>query len=181
MTTATETIPIQPNPQQLARQKALRRFNLLYVYLPLGFVFVLWVSAILGLLWLAIAGEWFAMNTNQESMRQTMSGAADFIAIVAMAPWLIICALPTILPIALVINRRQKANEQAKQTKEAKLPIFWRIENQLTNVSGKIEPLLPKIAQPVITLNAGIAFIETMIRKLLNLPTELSDNDRTNQ
>lgn len=180
MTAATKPIPLQPSPHQLARQKARQRFNWLYVYLPLGFVVLLWVTAILGLFWLTIAGDWFAMDTNEESMRQTISGVADFVTIFAIAPWLIVCALPTILPIALVINQRQKAKAKAEQGEPEKLPIFWRIENQLTNITSKIESVLPKVARPVITLNATIAFIQGLFRALKRQLTELTNNDRNN-
>lgn len=160
-------VQIQPTVQQLQRAQALRRFNWLYLYLPLGLFGAVWIGLIGGMIWLTISGRWFAMETNATYYRQLYSGIADGVLILAMTPWLVICALPTLLAVALVINRGQKAQNEASRPEQ--LPLFWRVENSLDKFYGQIEKTLPKLARPVITAHALVSFLKTILNQIKQL------------
>lgn len=161
------TVLSQPTLQQLQRAQALRRFNWLYLYLPVGLFAAVWVGLIGGMVWLAISGRWFAMETNATYYRELYSALADGILILAITPWLLICALPTVLTVVLVIRRRQKMENEPSRPEQ--LPLFWRIENSLNKLYGQVEKALPKLARPVITAHGLVAFAKTLFNQIKQL------------
>lgn len=156
-----------PTPEQEARLAARRRFNRRYVYLPMALITLLWVGFILLLLWLTVAGAWFAVDTQSDTYRQLISGAADFIIMGAVIPWLLLCGVATYLPIGLIIYRRRQKAEQPPEP--ASLPLFWRIDNVVHTVYERLnESILPAIARPVITAHAIATFLRSLFTTLKN-------------
>lgn len=154
----------QPTAEQSARLARRKRFNRLFVYLPLGFVAMLWLGLILGLLWLTVAGSWFAMDTNQEYYRALVSGVADAFTILMLTPLLVLCALPTVLASGLAVYRRQRRAE--REPRPESLPLMWRIENLVSSVRGRVDEFTPKLARPIVNAHGAVAFIRTFYRQL---------------
>lgn len=155
---------IQPTPEQEARRARLRRFNRLVIYLPVGLVALAWIVLVAALFWLSIAGDWFAIDTDQTTYRHLLSGLADVVTILALLPLLLLCALPSIGAIALVVYRRQRKTAAAPQAPS--LPLLWRIENIVRDARDKSAAALPRIARPVINAHATGAFIRKLILEL---------------
>ena len=162
------TIP-QARPEQLERLAARRRFNRLYVYVPLAVITLLWLGLILTLLWLAVVGRWFAMDTNQEYYRALASGLADAFTILMLTPFLLLCALPSAAAIAFTVYRRQRKGDPA--TVQKSLPLFWRVENMVLTIQAKVEAFMPKLAQPIITAHAAAAFVRTLLQEIKEIIT----------
>lgn len=160
----------QPTAEQLARRQSRRRFNRLYVYLPLVLVALLWLGLILGMLWLSVAGRWFAMDTNQVYYRSLISGVADAFAIIMLMPLLLLCALPTAAFVGLFFYQRQRKKAKAQQGES--LPILWRVENAVSSVRATTDRVTPKLADPVITAHATVAYVRIFLRRLKEIITE---------
>lgn len=169
MTTET-TLPAQPpvppqaRPEQLERRERRQRFYRLRVILPMALVALLWLGVTLLLLWLTVAGEWFAIDTNQAYYRTLVSGLADIVLVLSLLPLLLLCALPSALAVGLVVYRRQKKQEAPEVEN---LPLFWRIENVIIRVKERLdEDILPRMAQPVITAYGLVAFVRAFLSEL---------------
>lgn len=154
----------RPTAEQKARSAKLRRFNRLTIYLPLGLVTLAWIALIVTLLWLSVAGAWFAMDTDQANYRQLFSAVADIVTILALAPLLLLCALPPVGAIGLVIYRRQRKVDTASAVPS--LPLFWRIENFVIAVRDNIAAMLPRLAHPVISAHATAAFVNRFVMEI---------------
>lgn len=175
MSTDTQAYPetqavsvVAPTVAQLERRARLRRFNRLTIYLPMTLIGILWLGLIVGLLWLTVVGDWFAMDTNQAYYRNLISGVADGFTILMLLPVLLLCAVPSALLMGLLVYRRQRAGDRGK---EAQLPIFWRLENTLVTVQQQIGVFLPKLSRPVIAGHALVSFVETFLLDLKRIIT----------
>lgn len=152
---------VQPTAAQLDRRQRLHRFNRWVVYLPVGVTFLAWLALVGGLLWLAVAGNWFAMDTNQSYYRQLISGVADTLTMIMLTPLLLLCAIPTVGVIALVVARRQRAKDVPSG--ETSLPLFWKIENIILEIHDTIARTTPRVAKPLIDAHAAAAFVKRFI------------------
>lgn len=153
-------IPYQPTDGQMARASALRRFNRLYVYIPL----FLGASIILFLLgWMF----WRTFLPQLENNRQFLSGVADIVIIFTIMPMMLICALGPASLIGLVGYRYKKRREQ-KKSGQSPPPagrlqlLLWRLDHLLDTVAIKTADILPKVSKPVIGLNAFLAYMEAL-------------------
>lgn len=175
MTTET-TLPVQapeppqPSAEQRERRERRKRFYRLRVILPMVLVALLWLVVTLLLLWLTVAGEWFAIDTDQAYYRTLVSGISDFLLILAILPLLLLCALPSALTVGLVVYRRKQ--KQARPPEPEKLPLLWRVENGIKQVEQRLaQDILPKVAQPVISAHALVAFVKAFVRELREIIT----------
>lgn len=168
-----------PTAAQEARRARLRRFNRLVISIPVGITALGWVALILGLIWLSVAGEWFAMDTNQAHYRQLFSAIADVVTMLMLAPMLLLCALPVVGAVALgVYQRRRRADAAAVP---AKLPLFWRIENVVISIHDSVARLMPKLARPVINAHAMAAFVRrflTEVKQIVSQEKTRNGDDR---
>jgi hypothetical protein len=160
----------EPSAEQLERLRRRKRFYRLRVILPMTLVTLLWLGVTLLLLWLAIAGEWFAVDTDQAYYRTLISGIADFALILSLLPLLLLCALPSGLVIGLVVYRRQQKTGAPDQPEP--LPFFWRMENALGQINQQLEDkVLPKAAQPVVSAHGMVAYVRALVRELWQIIT----------
>lgn len=156
--------PLQATPEQNERLLRRRRFNRLYVYLPMGAIGSLWLLLTLGLIWLTIAGKWFAMDTNEAYYRRLVSGLADAFSILMVVPLLVLCAVPSILAGAVVIYRWQRRREQPDPTPTS--PLMWKVENAVASIRDGVESVTAKMSRPVIDLYAAAAFAQSLVTQI---------------
>lgn len=165
----------QPSVDQEDRLARRRRFNRIFVYLPLGLGVILWLGLILGMSWLAVAGDWFAMDTNQPYFRGLFSGVADAFTILMLTPILALCATPTILAGALTVYRRRRRKE--KEGQEPSLPLMWRVENVVISIRETVSNAAPKVARPLITAHGMATFATTFLHELKQIILQEIDKD----
>lgn len=171
---------VEPTAEQLERRRRLRRFNRWVLYVPVGLTFLAWLVLIGALFWLAVAGNWFAMDTNQIHYRQLISGVADTLTMIMMTPLLLLCAIPTVGVIALAVAQRQRAKE-APAGEETSLPLFWKIENIITEIHDTIARTLPRVAKPLIDAHATASYVKRfilVIKRTISQEIFGNDDDR---
>lgn len=160
-----ETVVYQPTVVQKDRYRALRRFNLLYVYLPI---------VLCSLLILSVIGYfgWQTAVQSDPSALMTASGLADLILIIVMIPMVII---GLIWPAALIglgywlYKRRQERKERPSSLEEGVLiqKYTWRAESALDKVLIKVQSVARTIADTVIRMNVWLAGLEARVRTIL--------------
>lgn len=162
-TTSAEIGPLQATPKQAERLARLRRFNLLFVYLPI---------AILSLLLLGLVGWliWRAVVIGVDQTRTTTGAVADIIVMLTLCPLMLLCATGPAAAIALIVRSRQQADPAQPRTRpegvgwlQAQL---WRLDNIITVAAEKIAAVVDRVAAPIIALRARFAFVETWLESL---------------
>lgn len=153
-----------PSAEQLNRAAQRRRFNLLFVYLPI-------IIAAIGVITLVVLMIIGVLNPPTEETQIFVSGLADLIIILVTLPLAFVCgAIPLGIVGYLVYRRRQKPTEPQANTTEVKYgrlqKLFWKVEDLIVKSGNKSDELLPKVAQPVIRGNAFFAYIETLLNHL---------------
>jgi hypothetical protein len=158
-TTIVETKPeYKPTPRQLERAAALRRFNRWFVYLPIIFAALI-VLAVIGLLF------WVTLIQPGESGRETVSGIASAVVILVSIPMTLLCAIPSVLIIGLTIQSRQKGQAPIKRVQT----IFWRLDSLILRIQSAVNDFVPKAANIVIKGHTALAYVRTLLNKLINL------------
>lgn len=148
----------KPTTEQESRYQRLQRFNQLYVYLPLGLMTVAGIGLTIFLFYGAFVPE------NRETTRAFTSALADLILILVMMPLSLVCGIVPMGMIGLMVYRRN-LNQQADGPQYGRIqPLLWRLESLLVTIHRKTAEILPKIAPPLIQLNARLAFIETFLK-----------------
>lgn len=160
---------VRPTPEQLERKRTQQRFTRRRVWLPVGIVALLWLLAIVGLLWLTIAGAWFNVDTNQATYRSLVSGAADAVVILSLTPLLLLCALPSVGILALMVQRRRQEPERRSWTERGR-GLLWQVENGVAAVEQRLEKdVLPGAARPVTSAYALAAFARTLWKEIAEM------------
>lgn len=162
MTIETERA-FQPTPSQLQRRQRLRRFNQTAVYLPVGIGALIVLALILLLLWRNLV-------TGDETMRSFTSGVADLVIIIMLLPLMMACATLPLGAVAFTLYRRQKKADQPAEAENAGRlhRILWRIESMVNQLRPKVDRLANRIAQPVISSNARLAYWRAFVKNLIN-------------
>lgn len=155
--------PFVPTAVQLQRAKALKRFNQLAIYLPLGLL----TAAILGfLIYLLILAIW----PPYEDTRLLLSGVADIILILFLLPVLLIFGLLLAGVFGGAIYWRQsrkQAGEPSLQNKYGRFRLLlWKLDQKLSTLYRQIDLVLPKLAEPVIKFNTTMTYINTRLARL---------------
>jgi hypothetical protein len=151
---------VGPTAVQQARMASLQRFNWYFVYTPL-LILLLTVLILTGLL------TWGALSPNITGTRAFISGVADIIIILVAMPMTLLCLVPPLAAVGFMVYRRQKQKEGRKYGRLYRL--FWRIESILDIVHTRSEALLPRVTQPIIRLNAIMAFFTTLLNHISRL------------
>jgi hypothetical protein len=163
------TVPPPPTAEQLARAAALKRFNRLTIYLPVGLIVFVWLVLVLALLWLTVFGQWANISPTQLAYyRNLVRGIADISLIVFFTLLLILGMIPIILTAALV--KRQRERRALRPAGVRPLPLMWRMENLILSIQQAIAGVLPMIARPVTNLHAAAAYVRALfieIKKIL--------------
>lgn len=149
-----------PTAVQLERAKALKRFNWWAIYVPLG---VLATAVVAFLIYLLILAIWPPYSDT----RLFLSGVADIILIFFMLPVVLLFGLllAGIFGGAIYWRRSKKeTGEPSLQNKYGRLRLLlWKLDQKLSTVYRKIDQLMPQIAQPVVRLNATLAYLSSWL------------------
>ncbi len=160
--------PYRPNDKQIARAAAMRRFNWLYVYTPLiigSFIFL----TLLGLMF------WGVFSPRVEGTQPFLSAIADIVIILISLPLIILGLLAPIALGGIIFynyTKRKERKESLEPVVAGRLQmLIWQLDSFLDNIYAKINDALPKIANPVIQLNALLAYLETIIKRIKRILT----------
>jgi hypothetical protein len=148
----------EPSAAQVERAAALRRFNWLYVYAPLGLLALL-ALVLVGLL------AWGVLSPHVVGTAAFASGLADIIIILTIIPLQVLCAIVPLAAIGYVLYRRQ----QPKREHGRLQTLFWKIDTFLDKAAAKVDTALPKAANPVIRGYALAAYWRTFINAVKKL------------
>jgi hypothetical protein len=148
----------EPTASQLDRAAELRRFNLLYIYLPIAAGSAIIVIAIVGLLYLTLASP--SLET-----RSTISAVADAFLTLVTIPAMVLCAIVPTLWLVAAIQLRQRDASPVRGTQV----LFWRVSQTIVLISDDISRIAMRIARPFIQVIALAAYLNTLKRKLFGL------------
>ena len=158
-TTTTEVKPeYEPTARQIERDDALRRFNRLFVYLPILITAVI-ALAVIGLLF------WVTIIQPGEASRETVSGIASAVVILVSLPMTVLCAIPSILIIAITVQGRKKGMAPIKRVQT----LFWRLDGLVLRIQSAVNENVPKVANVVIKGHAVVAYVRNLLTKITNL------------
>ncbi len=158
-TNTVETKPeYQPTPVQLEREAALRRFNRLFVYLPIIIAAVI-ALFVIGLLF------WATFIQPGENNREIVSGIASSIIILVSLPMTLLCALPSVLFIALFVQARNRGTAPIKRVQT----LFWRLDTLVLKIQTAVNEYTPKAANVVIKAHAVVAYGRNLLTQFINL------------
>lgn len=151
---------IEPTAVHQERIASLKRHNWLFVYAPL---------IIFGIILLVLTGLmfWGALSPRIVGTREFVSGVADIIIILTILPLSLMCLIPPLALGGFVIYQRRKQGEKREEYGRLQR-LFWRIEGIIDTVHHKIEANLSKVGQPIIRLNAIMAFVTTLLDHIVN-------------
>lgn len=137
-----------PTAEQLAREQQLRRFNRLYIALPLGLLALVAV----GLVVLLLVGVFSPGIVGTEAF---ISALADIIIILWIMPMLVLMALLVIGFVALRLNRRQKRKllpEDSLMLRYGRVqPFLWRVEGYLDRADAQVNRAADNMTEPLIS------------------------------
>jgi hypothetical protein len=148
----------RPTPAQLARAADIRRFNRLFVYLPVILAAVI-ALVVVGLLF------WITLIQPGEASRELVGGIAASVVILVSMPMTILCALPSILVIVLFLQGRKKGTAPIKRVQT----IFWRIDALGLRAQTAVNQFAPKAAGLVIKAHGIAAYGRNLLNQLINL------------
>lgn len=153
-------VSYQPTEDQRQRAESLRRFNRLYLYLPIGFATFIAILLI-GLM------LWFTFAPGQEAFRSFTSGLADVIIILTAVPLTLLCSLPAIIALAIFFNNRQKPKREFPRTQV----FMWKVDSLISRAQSKTDEVAPRVAEPVIKFHGLLAYINYWRQVITNLFT----------
>lgn len=143
---------VYANPEQAARDKALRRFNWLFVYTPIALVSF-------GILALMIWLAWATLPTVAQTRQGAVSGVADIILILWLCPTVLVCALFPGLGIFLLVRRRRSGSRVRLRLQR----LLWRAQNLMDTLRLRLDALEARLAQPVIVAYGWVGFVRAWL------------------
>ena len=151
----TQRVP--PTDRQMTRDKALRRFNWLYIYTPIIVVSLVSFGILLLL-------TWQSLLPNSAEKQLFLSGLADLILIYWMCPMVLLLSLGPLSGMYFLYKRREHGSYVRKPIQR----LAWRTDNMIDKSHAKIRETQPKIAKPFVEAQGWIAFLQNLIRGAKN-------------
>lgn len=148
----------EPTDSHLERAAKIRRFNLLYVYIPIAAGSVIIILAVLSLLYLTFASP-------SPKTRVTISAVADAVITLWTIPAMLLCAVVPTLWLIAALQLRQRDASPVRGTQF----LFWRVGYLVALGSRVVVDLAAKIRRPFIQVNARAAYVSTLGERLLAL------------
>jgi hypothetical protein len=155
----------EPDEEQIARAAARRRFNWLYIYMP-----VLMLTAVI----LILTGFmiWRVFAPTDAVNAALLSGLADVILILALLPTILIWGAIVALPIGFYIYRYQQQREEPAEDqvyihKYGRFRVLlWRVDHKLGEGQQLLnERILPALARPIIRLHALVTAVKAWLQQ----------------
>lgn len=156
----SEPAPFSPSAEQLARERALQRFNRLTIILPVTIVVVMVIALIV----LMLIGIFAPGLIGAEEF---LSGLADTILVMWMIPMTVLCAIGPIMYIAYLVNRRQRRNQlppdspllQHRRSQMA----MWQAQDITDRLEQKSGSLSDRIVQPFFSLGVFASYVDAWL------------------
>ena len=155
-----EQATYSPSREQLERESALKRYNRLYIYVPVTvavvFVVVLIILMLIGIFAPGLMGA--------ESL---LSGLADTILVLWMLPMMVLCAIVPMAYIGYLVNRRQRRamlppDSPLLRHSRAQMAM-WQAQDISDRVEKKTEGVSDRVAQPFFKLGTFAAYVSAWL------------------
>lgn len=162
------TSGFEPSAEQIARATALRRFNRLYVYVPVGLVTAVVLLITLYMLILAIFRP-------SPELYLFLSGLADFVLIMMLLPVVLIFGLIMTAIIGGYVYYNFFMDEADRPITPAPpygriRTLLWRIDSLLLLIIlPKLRHYSYRITRPLIRFNGWFAYIQSWLNTLRRL------------
>ena len=168
----SEPTPFTPSAEQLAREQALKRFNRLYIYVPVSFAVIL----VIGLLVLMLIGIFAPGLVGAEEF---LSGLSDTILVMWMLPMTVLCAIGPIMYLAYLVNLRQRRNQlppdspllQHRRSQMA----MWQAQDITDRVEQKTDDVADRVTEPFFKLGEFGAYVAAWLM-ILTRPFRRNDD-----
>ena len=148
----------EPTANQAARAAQLRKFNRLFIYLPIGLMAAIAVAVVVVLLIIAI-------NPPSEEALVFISGLADVALVIAMLPVLVIGAILIGLIGYGYTEARKNGTAPVRQTQI----LLWRMDNLIGRIRIRTSEVADVVAQPFLKLNGAIAYARELVSQLIGM------------
>jgi heme/copper-type cytochrome/quinol oxidase subunit 4 len=148
----------EPTQEQAERAAELRRFNLLFIYGPIGLI----AAIVLGLVAFLLI---VAVNPPSDEALLFISGLADVAIVVALLPILIVGAALLSLIAYGYVRARQQGMAPIRQTQR----LLWRMDNVVGRLRGRTKEIASIVASPFISANSLVAYVKALINQVLRL------------
>jgi hypothetical protein len=145
----------QSTPEQARRQAAIRRFNLLYVILPISAVSLIVLSTLV-----ILAINVLGVETGEYVV--TLSAIADSVVILIMLGAMIIIGLFLIIVVAALVQGKRAGIAPIRRIQL----LFWRLEMLTIRIGKRVNNAVPKLADPIIKIRARTAFWNVFVHRL---------------
>lgn len=168
-----EPVSYSPSEEQLERERALKRYNRLYIYVPVGiavaFGLFLVVIMLIGIFAPGLIGA-----------EEFLSGLADTILVLWMMPMMVLCAIVPIAYFGYLINRRQRRNmlpPDSPLLRHSRTQMaLWQAQNIAERVEKKTDEVSDQVAKPFISVNSFAAYVYTWLTILITRPFRRDDD-----
>ncbi len=154
MPAVSEPKTFEPTVAQEDRAKALRRFNRLFVYLPISIV-GLGVLIVIGLL------LWGSFSPNITGTRDFTSALADIIIILTIAPMMLVCAIFPAGLIALMVYGGKKPEGSKYGRMQT---VLWKLHNFADRLQSNRQVILDTAARPIIQGHAKVTYYQSILK-----------------
>ncbi|GIK55245.1 MAG: hypothetical protein BroJett015_09080 [Chloroflexota bacterium] len=158
----------EPSEEQMSRAAALRRFNRLYVYAPVGVVTAVVLLTFLYLLYLALFPP-------TEETYLFLSGLADFVLIMMLLPVVLIFGLVMTAVIGGYVYYNFFMDEADRPIPPAPpygrvRTLLWRLDSLLLLiVLPQLRSYSHRITRPIIRFNGWFAYLQSWLDTLRRL------------
>lgn len=153
--------PFQASNEQEERVASLKRFNRLYVYLPIG---VTVFTAVVCILLLLIG----VFSPGLSGAAEYASALADLTIILFTIPLTLLCSIGPLSLLGIILfsrNRRQQGKPRFDNGGQIQI-LLWKMDNFIRLAQAQSTQTTSKIVRPVIEFNAGLAYITAFLRQI---------------
>ena len=148
----------EPTVEQAERAADLRRFNLLFVYGPIGLLAAITVSLIVILLVIAVSPP-------SDEALLFISGLADVALVIAILPILIVGAAGLALIAYGYYRGRQRGMAPVRQTQR----LLWRMDNVVGRLRVRTGETADSVVRPFMSVNGAITYIKVLILQIVRI------------
>lgn len=146
----------EPSPAQLARRKALRRYNWLTLYGPLLLLTLIGLGVLAALIWATIERG----TAEMERWRTFVSAAADTVIILTSIGMTLACVVIPAAAVATLVYGRQQAWRPLATTQR----FLWRVDQYVTTAQERVDQVAAQSAEKVIDGRSRLAYWESLLK-----------------